>query len=262
MRKYLTIVIGIIFLIIFGGCQTLPKPNFAPEGKSLKFVTYNVNMQGHAPRVTEFLQKIDADIICLQETHGQWESFLREHLTGQYPHMSFHNTAGGGGISILSKHPQSEQQVIRSEAGWFPALYAKVSTPIGEIGVLIVHLKPPVSDKGSVTAYAILKSPETHLGEMKEFFDKLESKAPLIVAGDFNEDESGKACQWLIGRGYIESLSLFDRKSHTWIWRTKPGIVLKNRYDHIFVNQQFQCTGAGVFQVKASDHEPVLSVLQ
>ena len=76
----------------------------------MKFVTYNVNMQGNAPRVIEFLQKIDADIICLQETLGQWESFLREHLSDQYPYMVFHNAMGGGGISILSKHLISESK--------------------------------------------------------------------------------------------------------------------------------------------------------
>ena len=228
----------------------------------MKFVTYNVNMQGNAPRVIEFLQKIDADIICLQETLGQWESFLREHLSDQYPYMVFHNAMGGGGISILSKHLISEQQVIYSEAGWFPALYAKASTPIGEIGVLTIHLKPPVSEKGGVTAYAILKTPKTHLEEMEAFFDKLKPNIAFVVAGDFNEDLSGKACQWLIEKGYTDSLSLFDRRSSTWIWRTKSGIVLKNRYDHIFINQQLRCTGSSVVRVRASDHEPVLSVLQ
>ena len=219
-------------------------------------------MQGHAPRVTEFLKQINGDIICLQETHEQWESYLRGRLNEQYPYMAFHNAVGGGGISILSKYPLSEQRIIQSGAGWFPALYAKVSTPLGEIGILTVHLKPPVSDEGSVTAYAILKSPETHLDEVKEFFERLGPDTPLIIAGDFNENESSKSSQWLIERGFTDSLSLFDHKSPTWLWRTKPGFILKNRYDHIFIGPQLNCTGAGVFTVKASDHEPVLAVLQ
>lgn len=262
MRKHLITVLGLGLLMLFGGCQSLPRADFTPEGTSIKFITYNVNMQGYAPRIAEFLRKADADIVCLQETHNQWESFLHEHLTELYPYRVFHNVMGGGGISILSKHPLGEQQVIHSEAGWFPALYVVASTPMGEIAVLNVHLKPPVSDKGSVSAYALINTPQIHEKEIMEFLDALASNSPLIVAGDFNENDSGKACQWLAGQRYTDSLSLFDRKSPTWIWRTKSGFVLKGRYDHVFIHPKLQCSGAGVFTVRASDHEPVLTVLQ
>lgn len=262
MRKHWITVFGLGLMLLWGGCHSLPKAVFTPEGISLRIVTYNVNMRGYAPGAADFLYEVDADIVCLQETHDQWESYLREHLSERYPYRIFHNARGAGGISILSKHPLRARQVIPSEAGWFPALYAVAETPMGDIGVLNVHLKPPLSDSGSVSAYALIDTPQIHEKEIMEFFEALAPDIPVIVAGDLNEDDAGKACQWLQKQGYTDSLPLFDRKSPTWIWRTKPGFVLKGRYDHIFVHRRLQCTGAGVFTVKASDHEPVLSVVQ
>lgn len=261
MRCCLATLISAL-IVVFSGCQSLPKPNFSPQEPHLSIITYNVNWGGHHGRVAEFLQKADADIVCLQETHPQWENDLKAVLKKQYPHCAFHHSRGAGGIAFMSRYPLSDSRIIESKAGWFPAFYVKTSTPIGEIGILSVHLKPPLSNNGSASPYALLNAGNVHAKELQQFFEAIDPATPTIVAGDFNEDESGRACQWLVEQGYTDSLSLFDRKSPTWIWPTSYGIVLKDRYDHIFIKDPLQCTGAGVFRIKASDHEPVLSVVQ
>lgn len=249
-------------MLFLAGCRTLPEANFEPAGEHLRVVTYNVNMGGSAPRAVEFLKAAKADIVCLQETHRQWELYLRQNLDEQYPHMVFHNSLGGGGISILSKYSLDEPEVIKSEAGWFPAMYTRAKTPIGPVGILNVHLKPPLSEKGSVTPSVLLDTPGIHIEEMETFLGRVDKSVPLLIMGDFNEDESGGACKRLAALGYIDGLSMYDRKSPTWIWRTRFLITLKERYDHIFIDPAFECTGAGVFRVRASDHEPVMAAIR
>jgi len=251
----------LIICLVCIGCRSLPQPNFSPTEPHLKMLTYNVNWGGNRQGVIDFLQKSDADIICLQETHPQWENELMTHLKKQYPYSAFHHSQGAGGIAFLSKYPISNENIIESKDGWFPGFYIKASTPIGDIGILNVHLKPPLSDAGSADVYAYLNAGDVHLQELRQFFEAAPD-IPMIVAGDFNEDESSKACRWLAEEGYTDCLSQFDRKSPTWFWRTSTGFVLKNRYDHIFINSQLCCPGEDVFKVNASDHEPVLAILQ
>ena len=59
---------------------------------------------------------------------------------------------------------------------------------------------------------------------------------------------------------YTDALSLFDRRSDTWVWRVMPGITLNDRFDHVLFRGDLRCTGARVSRVRASDHMPVLAV--
>lgn len=260
-RIWFVLTLLMLLFAVFG-CQFLPEANFSPAGPHLKILTYNVNWGGNRQAVAAFLQTADADIICLQETHPLWENDLMTHLKKQYPYSAFHHSGGAGGIAFLSKYPLSNGRIIESKEGWFPAFYVKSTTQIGELGILNIHLKPPLSDTGSADVYAYLNAGQVHLQELQRFFEVIAPDRPMIVTGDFNEDESGKACRWLTEQGYMDCLSQFDRKSPTWFWRTSAGLVLKNRYDHIFIDRQLNCTGADVYKVKASDHEPVLAVIQ
>lgn len=99
-----------------------------------------------------------------------------------------------------------------------------------------------------------------HQKEMRGFLEKTEAGKPLIVAGDFNEDEYCGAVQYLKGLGFKDALSIYDRHNETWRWNV--GVFsLKNRYDHILFSKDLDCTGARVSSVKASDHMPVLAVV-
>lgn len=257
--KSTSLLLTMVFLV---GCASLPESDLAPGEPALRVVTYNINWGGPNPlQVADFLLHADADLICLQETHRQWETFLKSHLAGSYPYDSFHSSGGAGGIAFMSKHPLSNVRLLKAHAGWFPALIADVQTELGSVQVLNVHLRPPLSDDASVTVSAYCESPEIHHRELACFLPSADVDVPLIVAGDFNENERRQAVKELLHDGFTDALSLFDRKSETWSWRLFPGFTLKNRYDHILFNRHFRCTGAEVADVRASDHRPVLAVL-
>jgi len=248
--------------LLAGGCATLPAPDFSPKEPHLSVVTYNINWGCPAPaRVIEFLRRADADIVFLQETHRHWEEALRTHLAKSYSHFEFHEGPGAGGIAYLSKYPLKNVKLVKPVAGWFPALRADVETPIGRVQLLNVHLRPPLSNRGSVSLGVFRRIPDIHRRELALFLGHTDPKVPLIVAGDFNENEKGGSLRELLGHGYTDALSGYDTRSRTWIWRTRFGLRLSNRYDHIIYNDHLHCTGAAVPRVRASDHFPVYAVM-
>ena len=89
-------------------------------------------------------------------------------------------------------------KVIEAVAGWFPALIAEVKTEIGSVQFLNVHLKPPFTDSGSVTVSAYYESPDVHRKELSHFLKAADLNAPLIIAGDFNENERSEAIRNLL----------------------------------------------------------------
>ncbi len=251
-----------VFILIFSGCFILPEPDFSPVESNLKVITYNVNWGGAYPyRIVEYIKKSNADIIFLQETHKQWENYLVKHLSYRYKYNVFKESPGAGGIAFMSRFKIKNIRLINPEAGWFPALKAEVETPLGVVQVINVHLRPPLSERGSPTLSALYNSSRIHKKELDHFLKGTLSDVPLIIAGDFNEDEKGKAVINLIKNGFTDSLSIYDSSSNTWKWKVFSGFTLKGRYDHILYNKFFHCTGASVTNVNASDHMPVLAVL-
>jgi endonuclease/exonuclease/phosphatase family metal-dependent hydrolase len=83
---------------------------------------------------------------------------------------------------------------------------------------------------------------------------------PLIIAGDFNENESKEGIAWLKTQDFTDALSLYDEHSPTWQLKV-PLITLKNRYDHVMLSRHLSCTGATVVNVNASDHMPIVAVI-
>jgi endonuclease/exonuclease/phosphatase family metal-dependent hydrolase len=255
-------IVTLLIIVLACGCAPLREAEFSPNGPHLKVVSYNVNWGFVQPEnVADFLSEADADVICLQETHHRWEVFLRERLSEKYPHSVFEEWGGAGGIAIMSKYKLEEAKLIKPKSGWFPALLAEVRTPIGLVQFLNVHLKPPLSDEGKVRLSALYSTPNIHLKEIEEFVAKTDLTKPLVIAGDFNEDEGGKAIRWLNDKGFMDALSVYDTYSKTWEWEVSGAIKLKNRYDHIMLSNGLDCVGARVTKVNASDHMPVLAVV-
>jgi len=124
-----------------------------------------------------------------------------------------------------------------------------------------VHLRPPLNDNASPTVSAYIESPDIHRRELAHFLRSANPEAPLIVAGDFNENEHREAVRELLNSGFTDALSEYDTGSKTWSWKVLPGLTLTNRFDHIVFNKHLRCTGAKVVDVKASDHRPVMAVL-
>ncbi len=256
------IILVLLLSTYLSGCRGVQKPDYSPKQAHISVVTYNINWGMANPEVVvDYLFKIDSDIVCLQETHRYWESILRKRLAVLYPYMYFKEWTGAGGIALMSKYKINETIVIEPDTGWFPALLAKIDGPIGKMQILNLHLRPPLSDKGSANIYSMYNINKVHLNEIQKYTRFMDVNVPSVITGDFNEDETGAAIQWLIAQGYEDSLSVYDRHSKTWVWPIFPLINLESRYDHILYTHDLNCVGARVDKINVSDHMPVLAVI-
>lgn len=246
-------------LIAMGCGAAKPVANVSPAVAHIKLVTYNVNWLCARPTaICDYLTSSSADVICLQETHKKWEGDLKR-LGATHPHSYFVDSTGAGGFAIISKYPMSNIKVLPGRKGWFPALTACVDTPIGTIRFLNVHLHPPVSERGSPTVSAYWSTPDVRLDEIKDFMNAIDNTYPVIVLGDFNDEENSDAVKFVRGKGYSNALTAFNPSAKTWSW--KVGLVTLNKcHDHILYDAKLKCTGAKVTKVQASDHEPVEAI--
>ena len=253
---------NLLIFLLFSGCAGTQEPDFAPQQPHIKIVTYNVNWGFvHPDKVARYLSVENADVICLQETHRYWKESLHKKLNRQYPYGKFREWGQAGGIAIISKYELYDANLIEPNDNWFPAFYTWVDTPIGKIQILNVHLKPPLSEEGKFSAAAYLETGDHHKMELERFLGRTDPNQPMIILGDFNENEKGKAISQLIEAGWTDALSRYDKKTNTWIWQTSAGLEIKNRYDHILYNGFLKCTAARVTNIEASDHLPVTAVI-
>ncbi len=255
---------GLLFITaVIGGCAARPAER-APasvEGPSLRIMTYNVNFGGAGMDLAvAAIAEARADIVCLQETTPQWEAVLRRDLSSVYPHMEFRHAGGAGGQAILSKFDLEEVAYVKQTPGWFPGWIVKARTPLGQVQMVNVHLRPPLAEGGSVTASTYLGTGSIRREEVQILSEKLEAGTAAIIVGDFNENESGKAVAWLRERGFADALRQFDGSANTWEWRTSV-ITLRGRYDHVLYSNGLRCTDARVMRRGASDHFPVVALM-
>lgn len=250
-------------LFFCAGC-TAPRSPEKPAGRHFKILTYNVNWG--VPGANDTIQAIrqaDADIVCLQETNHHWERLLQHELADQYPHQVYRESVGrmGGGLAFLSKKKGETIAYVRSVTGWFDGWAMRFPTQVGHVQVLNVHLQPQVEDDGQFTLHSLHRSDAIHIKEIQRFHAPLESgerAAPVIVAGDFNEGESGGGVRLLESKGFTNALPEFDRCTPTWAWDF--GLVTwRLRLDHVMYERLY-CFEAKVIKGGVSDHQPVLAV--
>lgn len=241
---------------------TRGRPPRAPEPgpADLTVMTYNVNfgLEGDDETV-DAIRAGGADVVFLQETSPGWERALRASLGGAYPHMIFqHSTTWpAGGLGVLSRHPVEVRDVSPSPAGFFFAWRAVVHTPTGDVQALDVHLRPPISDGGSVVA-GHFSTPGVRRREMEQHLLRLTPDLPALIVGDFNEDEDGAATSLLPPRGMRSALAEFDPAATTWRWPVGPFMVTR-RFDHVFYEPSaWACLDARVLAGGRSDHLPVV----
>ena len=228
----------------------------------MRVVTWNVNWGFVAPHAAaETLRRLDADVICLQETTPDWQRVFETQLADIYPTQLYRHRGGAGGMAFLAKRRVDDVALVEPTAGWFPSWVVRADTPIGALHVAGVHLKPPLSDDGGVSASAYLNAGDVHLAEIRALGEAVPSDVPAIVCGDFNEGDSGDAVSWLEERGFTDALSVFDHDTDTWRWPTSV-ITLSGRYDHVLFSEHLDCTRAEVVEARGSDHLPVVAVLE
>ncbi len=228
-------------------------------GPSVTLATYNVNygLAGDAATLAA-IEALDVDAVFLQETTAAWESHLRP-LASRYPHMAFRHMGGAGGLAVLSKRPFVEKDYVHPDGAWFPAWRVVIDTPLGPLQVVNVHLRPNISDGGSVLS-GLFTTPAERRREIRHYIATLESALPAVFVGDFNETADGLAVQELAALGMRSALREHGGPQHTWHWQTSVG-ELRKQLDHVVYDERLVVTRAEVVFSGRSDHYPVVATL-
>jgi endonuclease/exonuclease/phosphatase family metal-dependent hydrolase len=281
-----------------------PAPVEVPKGH-FSVLSYNVNCDGYNNDVVDAVLKANADLVCMQETHGAWEDLFSEFpaILEQYPHRIWFEpppSAGPGGTAILSKYQITKSQLINNisdvNGSWFPQWIGIVNVAETLVHLAIVHLRPPLDELGYQWS---LSSPFTtntvRVGECKyvlqTLFDQMcetqepdgqiHNNVPLLIVGDFNENDNGPSVSYLAAnsgpKGFAELSPSFLFKdavksflpsqieTHRFPVPNFEKKILRSRLDHILYSKRFlRCTGCVVIPgyENASDHMPVFSAFE
>ena len=257
---------ALIAVLLSSGCSHAPARQARAPGPQpvLRVMTYNVNfgIPGDAPTLGA-IEAGKADVVFLQEINTAWIRSLRATFGDAYPHTAFYPRVGAGGIGLMSRLPIRTQKLIAPEGdGWFPALRLVLDSPLGAVQVLVVHLRPPVSDGGSFVS-GHFTAPGIHEKEITRFCESLDRALPTLVVGDFNEEKDGRAI------GYLEraespikmksALPEFQPDKPTWRWPTALH-TFEGQFDHIVYDARLEPLSVEVLDAGRSDHFPVVGV--
>lgn len=225
---------------------------------ALRVLSFNVNYNlADDDEVVAVVRDVDADLVLLQETTPGTERVLGKALGARYPHTFFEHREVSAGMGVLSRHPLRERQVIEpAPGGWFPALRVVVDTPEGPIEAIDVHLRPQVSDSGSVLS-GIFTTSGARGAEARALAPRLSPELPSVVAGDFNESRSGAAIATFRGAG-LERAAI---EGPTWRWHTSLGEV-RAELDHVLVDDRLEVVAAERLDRGRSDHLPLVVELR
>ena len=257
----------------------------------LRVCSYNVNFGccgfSHYDEFEESiytaLMKTECDVVLFQETTPEWETYFCEYKTyvnlfeltcltqlyvtrldEKYPYHEFQHyeipyglrRPEAGGIAIMSKFRILSCDLIMSPCNWFPAQLSVIETPIGNIQLMNLHLRPPLTDSALPLPHAYFYSKSDRKKEVQWFGTFLQPNLPTVVCGDFNEDSGASSCtHWTSNLKMRSALDEYKGKK-TWWWKLPGGIIIKARFDHIFYNG-LVCTTAHVIPEGLSDHYPV-----
>lgn len=265
----------------------------------LKILSFNIwdlplffvkNRKARIKGTAEYLKKLDADIICLQESFDtKHRMFLRDALTDSYymagdteetKRLLFWKFLDmSGGLVIFSKFPILESQfvsysrVFNSAVGEVLArkgfLEAIVKTPKGKVRIINTHLHEETQ----------LFDRSVRLSQLAKLFGLLkQDNLPTILTGDFNEEalmHQDKFSALFDSRGFVHPIKVARPSDvaptyrpgnpyvDNWINRTS----FPKRFDYILIKNMeklgLQTTKyePQIMTPPLSDHDPVLLVL-
>ena len=258
----------LIALLLLGGCRGVP-----PATEAVRVLTYNIHAGKDAAqvdnleRVAAVIIDAAADIVLLQEVDRRTQrargadhfAELRR-LTGMQGVFgkSLNYQGGEYGIAVLSRWPIDSVQALplkveppqeRSEGAYEPriALHVRVRAPGGAIEVVNTHLDP--AGAGTYRKQELIGA----LAHMKQ---KTPPGAPLLFGGDLNarpttDDITAVAFALTDAFGSCGSGA----------GETFPAHAPDRRIDYIFLRHA-RCTSARVVDTRASDHRPLLAIIQ
>jgi len=255
----------------------------------VKIATFNINgIKARLPRLLEWLDSCDMDVVCLQEIKSVDENFPRTEFEDRGWHLETHGMKAFNGVAILSRHPMDD--VFRGLPGTAgepdpdkpQARY--IEATIKGVRIASIYLPNGNPQPGPKFDYKIAWMQRLY----GRAADLLAREMPVVLAGDYNvipedidcynpgqwaddaltQPESRAGLNALIGLGYMDAIRQIHPTGVQYsYWDYQRGAWPKDhgiRIDHLLLSPEAsdrlidaQIDRVPRAQEKASDHTPV-----
>ncbi len=204
---------------------------YAPQTNkpSISIAHFNLaNSESDYEIMLQAALKTEADLFSFQELTLDWEDFLTNELTSQYPYQILIPDLGLNGLAIYSKYPIEDHYIFDYEDS--PNVVGKVRLSNNDYFYFINAHTVPALDENS---FAKMKA---HLKRVEQECQMIE--APLIVFGDYHSVGWSQEM-----RAFKTNTLLNDsRKAFTPSYPKGNIDFLEVPVDHIFYSDHFKCT--------------------
>lgn len=238
----------------------LPHKNYevgeasSDEKKENHIKIYAANVLQKNTKPDLLIQEIkiqDPDVILFTETNKRWQEALAK-VVAKYPYkieVALDNTYG---MLVYSKLEMIDPEVKYLVDDSIPSIHSKLKLRTGkEILFLAIHPTPPMPQHNP--------SSSDRDAEMMMIAKKaMESKLPVVVAGDFND------VAWSSTTGLFQKVGgLLDTRTGRGFYNSfnATSFIMRWPLDHFFVTEEFRVVDLGLGSEIDSDHFPFLITL-
>ncbi len=246
--------------------------------------THNVNsLRARMERVTAWLERVQPDVVCLQETKVTDDLFPAEPLEALGYHVAYHGQKTYNGVAILSKAPIAD--VVAGIADLEDPEARSIAGTTAGIRVRCLYVpngKEIPSDKYDYK----LRWLDALVAETRASWDP---DVPVVLTGDFNitfderdmwdpEGHRGQVfhsapererLQALVDWGLTDAFRMHNQEAGLFTWWDYRAAAFRRgmglRIDHFLISAPLvpRCSGVTVDRqerkgTKPSDHAPVL----
>ena len=252
----------------------------------MKLVTYNLNgIRARLPRLTEYLQREQPDVVCLQELKCADDSLPIADIEATGYHAVWHGQKGFNGVAVLAKDAAPTLRRIGVPGDPDDTHSRYIEAEVGGVVVASIYLPNgnPIGTEKFEYKLKWMDRLRAHAAEL------LAEERPVVLAGDYNvipedrdtfsrramandalfQPESQQAFRRLVNQGWTDALRAFhpDEPKLFTFWDYTAGAWQRDagfRIDHLLCSPQAadRLQGAEVHkwargEEKASDHAPV-----
>lgn len=249
------------------------KPVEDTYSKHLSILTYNTHRMGEflnpdKNRVILYLQRQNADILCLQEVEVYKEDRyltlreLREALH-DYPYTYFdfsvYNKRRQFGNAVFSKYPLINKQTIRYRSRANISSQCDIVVHGDTIRLITNHLESNRLENLDSTFINKLDTARSIRREQAKVLRLARKKSPypLLMVGDFND--IALSYTYLIVKGWMRDAFLETNLGHLGNTYERRGLGI--RIDYILTSRDLHPTECHVVRVNYSDHYPLIATV-
>jgi exodeoxyribonuclease-3 len=252
----------------------------------MKLVTYNLNgIRARLPRLVEYLQREQPDVVCLQELKCADDSLPIADIEAAGYHAVWHGQKGFNGVAVLAKDAAPTLRRIGLPGDPDDTHSRYIEAEVAGVVIASIYLPNgnPIGTEKFEYKLKWMDRLRAHAAEL------LAEERPVVLAGDYNvipedrdtfsrramandalfQPESQQAFRRLVNQGWTDALRAFhpDEPKLFTFWDYTAGAWQRDagfRIDHLLCSPRAadRLLGAEVHkwaraEEKASDHAPV-----